>query len=205
MLIQSFPQNTILLAASSWPGDLTKKVIDTIKQHQPDLLTDFQQQNEMMTQMGLPTLTETITKLQGTIAIAVTPSAPFPAATVVIPRSAEIDQLLGFAAAQMNFDLSQTAIQPTALPIPNIPVSVFASQGDTYWTISSDINLITAIDNQTPQLAGSRIAAAMDRQGFDSQSLLAIDLKELATVGQLYLPMAMMGVRDPDKQQILVK
>jgi hypothetical protein len=75
----------------------------------------------------------------GTYVIAVTPGAPFPCVTVIIPSTPAIDGALGHLAALGQLDLSQAQAAPLALPTPpRMPILVQIQHFDHSWVISSD-------------------------------------------------------------------
>ncbi len=95
------------------------------------------------------TLAQLVEGFTGTLLLAVTPSAPFPAVTVALPRSPAIDQLVGLALTQL-----QTAVPAegtaTLLPIPNVPVPVQIGLDKTSWIITSDPQLAAGFTTGKP-------------------------------------------------------
>ena len=89
---------------------------------------------EMGVSTGLGGLVE---GLVGTITLAVTPSAPFPAATLTIPRGVGIDQLVTALATQLGGEIPAAGAS-SILPIPGAPVLVTLACDAKAWLITSD-------------------------------------------------------------------
>ena len=75
--------------------------------------------------------------IAGTITLAVTPSAPFPAVTLTLPRSAGIDQLITALTTQLG-GVVPAAGTSSLLPIPGAPVLVNLACDAQHWLITSD-------------------------------------------------------------------
>jgi hypothetical protein len=137
------------------------------------------------------TLAQLVEGFTGTLLIAVTPSAPFPAVTLALPRSPAIDQLVGLALTQL-----QTAVPAegtaTLLPIPNVPVPVQIGLDKTSWVITSDPQLAAGFttgkpggwaDSPTGSLAlGKATADAVLIGGSDTGNVLRM-LTQFAGIG----------------------
>ncbi|MFW5829304.1 MAG: hypothetical protein ACOCXA_03495 [Planctomycetota bacterium] len=213
-LLGSLPSTTLLCLAGGLDGsklwDLTgPEFIDDLAATQGQDGAQLRQMIDGQFQaLGLDiTLEGLITNLSGTIGIAVTPGSPFPAATIMLPASAEIDQLMAFA---LQMQLGQQppesgAVMQLQIPTP-LPVQIHLGRQEGHWVLSSDGPTITAMINGTPggwvespatQAALAVMDGAPDQIGTsDTAGLLRLLLG--------YVPMlAMSGVMPPDAQDML--
>lgn len=82
-------------------------------------------------------IADIVRSLSGTWAVSVTPSAPFPAASLTMPRSPVLDDLVGFALAQIN--LEPPAEGATIMvPLPNVPIPLVIARDARAWLLTSD-------------------------------------------------------------------
>ena len=97
--------------------------------------------NAKITEFGIEvTLNEIFTALTGTMMVAVTPSVPFPALTLVVPRSPVADKLIAFGLSKLG---TKPPVEGASIliPIPNAPVVVTLVCDKSTWMVSSDAML----------------------------------------------------------------
>lgn len=82
-------------------------------------------------------IADIVRSLTGTWAFSITPSAPFPAASLTMPRSPVLDDLVGFALTQI--DLEPPVEGATIMvPIPNVPIPLVIARDARAWLLTSD-------------------------------------------------------------------
>jgi hypothetical protein len=147
-LLARLPANTLIALARGIDGKPIwaewKPLLAKLgQQGQPAV--DFETMvNQRLTTLGLTcTLTQLVEGLRGTVVLAVTPSAPFPAVTLAIPRSPALDQVVGFVRRSLKAEETAEGTT-TILPIPNLPASVQLGCDQTHWLLTSDLQLATA-------------------------------------------------------------
>ncbi|MBA3938610.1 MAG: hypothetical protein H0X38_14240, partial [Planctomycetes bacterium] len=155
-LLARLPANALLVLGFGTDGKTYWKQLRT------PLLTAFAKQagttadeleakvDQQFAGMGLTcTLAQLVEGYTGTTLFAVTPSAPFPAVTLALPRSPALDQVIGLL-----LDKLQTAAPAegtaTLLPIPNVPVPVQIGLDKTTWLITSDPQLAPGFTTGKP-------------------------------------------------------
>jgi len=106
--------------------------------------------DQQLAALGLTTtLTQLVDGLHGTVVLVVTPGIPFPAPTIMLPRSIGLDQLVGLA-------LKALAVNPpadgqgTMLPLPGLQIPVQLAATKEHWLVSSDLQLVSAWLAGTP-------------------------------------------------------
>ncbi len=100
--------------------------------------------------LGLTTtLTQLIDGLHGTVVLVVTPGIPFPAPTIMLPRSPALDQLVGLALKALMV-VPPADGQGTMLPLPGLQIPVQLAATKEHWLLSSDIQLVTSWLAGTP-------------------------------------------------------
>ena len=129
--------------------------------------------------------------INGTIAFAITPAAPFPALSVYLPRSAEVDALLSGLLAQINLAVPAEGT-PMALPIPNVPILVQLGKNDSHWILSSDAMHMQGLLKKTAAtFAEGPLSAVMKQQAgtgcsvigaYDTQKIIALVMQYLAFI-----------------------
>jgi len=88
------------------------------------------------------TVKELISGLTGTMLLAITPSMPFPAATIAVPRSPALDQVIGMLLGQMKTALPAEGAAASVI-IPNIGIAVQVLRAPKHWVLTSDPVLAT--------------------------------------------------------------
>jgi hypothetical protein len=94
----------------------------------------------LLNSMGVnASLQEVVEGLSGTSLLAITQSAPFPALTIALPRSAPLDQLLGLALSQIGGALPEEGQSaPIVIPGAPIPVPITLLRDAKHWVLSTD-------------------------------------------------------------------
>jgi hypothetical protein len=99
------------------------------------------QLNQQLSGLGMTcTVAQLVEGLRGSLLLAVTPGAPFPAVTVALPRSAALDQVLGVMMKQLQV-VAPTEGQAAMLPLPGLPVPLQLAFDKTHWLLTSDPQL----------------------------------------------------------------
>ncbi|MFW5846037.1 MAG: hypothetical protein ACOCXJ_07410 [Planctomycetota bacterium] len=133
-----------------------------------------------------------ITGLHGTVALTINQGVPFPGATLVLPRSDELDQLIGFA-LQMQFQQQPPAVgQSVQLAIPGAPVMLNVGRNEGVWALSSTPGIVDGILAGTPGGWADSAAAqlALERAGEQPEVVATSDTPQLLTLSIGYLSMA---------------
>ena len=100
--------------------------------------------------MGIEaSLQQVIEGLSGTSLFALTQSAPFPAVTIAVPRSKPMDQLLGFALAQIGGTLPEEG-QSAPVVIPNVPLPITLLRDKGHWVLTTDAMLSATWSSGAP-------------------------------------------------------
>ena len=126
------------------------------------------QTEQALEKMGLAvTFADLTTAIDGSILLAVTPGAPFPALTFTVPRSKTVDQLVRFAATNLQWEIpADGASSPVAIPNVPLPITLIADPG--YWVVTSDPGLATTWNAGGPGWSESpagKLALAQAPQG----------------------------------------
>lgn len=94
---------------------------------------------QSVAELGLTlTADQVIGGVTGTVLVAVTASAPFPAVTIAIPRSPALDQLVRFFLSQRLMVEAPADGTSAPLPIPNLPLPITMIADAKYWVVTSD-------------------------------------------------------------------
>jgi hypothetical protein len=126
------------------------------------------QTEQALKKMGLAvTFADLTTAIDGSILLAVTPGAPFPALTIAVPRSKTVDQLVRFAATNLQWEIpADGASSPVAIPNVPLPITLIADPG--YWVVTSDPSLATTWNAGGPgwsESAAGKLALAQAPEG----------------------------------------
>ena len=105
----------------------------------------FAQLEQGLAAQGMPlTADQVVNGVKGTVLVAITTAAPFPAVTIAVPRSPALDQLIRTGvslALHVDAPADGTSAQ---LPIPNLPLPVTLVADAKYWVVTSDQTLASA-------------------------------------------------------------
>lgn len=94
--------------------------------------------NVQLSQFGVQsTLQELVEGFSGTTVLAVGQGVPFPTATLALPRSPQIDDLVELLLGMLQAEPPAEG-ESTMLPIPNLPVAVNLIRDAKHWVVSSD-------------------------------------------------------------------
>ncbi len=89
-------------------------------------------------------LQQVIEGIDGTAVIALTQGAPIPGATIALPRSRQIDQMIAFALKQVGVDAPADG-QSAMLPLPpGVPVALSLLRDKSHWVLSTDAMLLSS-------------------------------------------------------------
>jgi hypothetical protein len=171
--------------------------------------------NQQMQGFGLTcTLAELVSSIDGSVVISVCQGAPFPSATIVIPRSKEVDQVIDLAMKQMG-GTAPAVGQSTMLPMPpQLPVAVNLICDAKSWVISSDSDVASTWTNNQPggwaeTSAGKQALAASDAAEKAGGKAYLIGASDTASVlrtvsGYLNTYLSMQKDMDPKQKQEII-
>jgi hypothetical protein len=149
-LFSRLPENTLMALAvgidsnALWTAIEPAVLIAMAKEHpgitREQVIAAVEQQ---VTGSGLHlSFAELTAGINGTVLVAITPGAPFPAITVVLPRSKAIDQAVHLAATMHQIELPAEG-SSGPLAIPNLPLPISLIADPHYWVVTSDPALPT--------------------------------------------------------------
>lgn len=149
-LFARLPENTLMAVALGFDSRaywtvFEPMMLDLIAQQQPGMTREqlVKTIEDQLAGLGIPlTFPDLVQAIDGTILLAITPGAPFPAITLAVPRSKAVDHGLRFAAATNQWELPAEGTSGP-LPIPNVPLPVTLIADKGYWVITSDPMLAT--------------------------------------------------------------
>ena len=149
-----------------------------------------QQVDRMLAPLGI-TYLELLSSFDGTIAMAITPAAPFPALSIFIPRSEKLDQFIGNLLTQIQVPVPADGT-PTALPIPNMPILVQLGKNDSHWVLSSDAMHMQGMLTKAEASFGDGPLAELLKQqageqcwaigAYDTQKILTLIMQYMAFI-----------------------
>lgn len=149
-LFSRLPENTLMAVAMGvdsrayWTV-IEPMMLDLMAQQQPGMTREqlVKTIEDQLAGLGIPlTFPDLVQAIDGTLLLAVTPGAPFPAITLAVPRSKAVDHGLRFAAAMNQWELPAAGTSGP-LPIPNLPLPVTVIADTGYWVITSDPTVAT--------------------------------------------------------------
>jgi hypothetical protein len=182
-LFNRLPENTLMALAigydtKSYWTILEPMLLDVIAAQQPGLTRDqiIKGIEDQLTNLGLQlTYPDLVQAIDGTVMLAITPGAPFPAVTLVVPRSKAVDSGLRFAAAMQQWEIpADGASAPLTIPNVPLPVNLIADKG--YWVVSTDPTLPTTWFAGGKGWSGSpAMTLAFEKAGADAAMIGASD------------------------------
>jgi hypothetical protein len=140
--------------------------------------------------------------ISGTYVVAITPSAPFPAATVMVPRSPVSDFFMMMGATVLGAELPEQGAA-AFVQIPDVPIPVQIAKGEKYWLATSDTTMGEAwLGGSTGGFDTSPAgSAALEVSAGKGWLVYAADTSALLDQVQGYLPMVA-GMMGPDGQML---
>ena len=166
--------------------------------------------NAKFKEFGLDvSLAEAFTAFTGTSFIAITPSMPFPAATIAIPRSPVADKLIALGLGKLG---SQVPAEGSSviIPIPNAPVVATLVCDKSAWLVSSDTVLADqwlsgkADNGWTASAAGS---LALSKAPADAYLIAASDTPAVMRLLAGYAGMGLTMAKQltPEQRQAIIQ
>lgn len=182
-LFARLPENTLMAFAHGYDSAQLWNVIEpavlaAMKKDQPDITREqvIAVVEQQVADAGLQlTFAELTAGINGTVLIAITPGAPFPAVTIALPRSKAIDQIVRLAAAMQQVELpAENTSGPLAIPNVPLPVSMIVDRG--YWVITSDPQVPTTWNAGGKGWSASpAMTLAFEKAGADAAMIGASD------------------------------
>ena len=211
-ILKRLPDNALIAAAIGLNGrdlwtDHLRVFLDLAAQANPNESADdmIQNINNALSffgvEMGISSIFE---GLNGTFFMTVTPSVPFPAISIGIPRSDALDQLINAVlVAQFNI------IRPPEGQIETIPLRpgvppLQLGFGKDYWFLSTDRVLTQKwLNDQTGGWDQSEAAqAALKQSKHDPFLIGGMDTKQVLNIAQSLMGLAALGARGDDQANI---
>lgn len=182
-LFARLPENTLMAlavgfdSAKLWTA-IEPAVLAGAAKEQPGLTREqfVAAIEQQLTDNGLQlSFAELTAGINGSVLIAVTPGAPFPAVTIALPRSKAIDQVVRLAAASQQLELPAEGSNGP-LAIPNLPLPVTMIVDRNYWVITSDPSVPTTWNAGGKGWSSSpAMTLALEQAGADAAVIGASD------------------------------
>lgn len=211
-ILKRLPDNALIAAAIGLKGrdlwtDHIRVFLDLAAQANPNESADDMIQNInnalnfFGVEMGISSIFE---GLDGTFFLTVTPSVPFPAISIGIPRSDALDQLINaLLVSQFNI-IRPPEGQIETIPLrPGIP-PLQLGFGKDYWFLSTDRVLTQKwLDDKTGGWEQSEAAqAALQMSKHDPFLIGGMDSKQVLNITQSLMGLAALGARGDDQANI---
>lgn len=183
-IFEALPKECLLVGAMHSSGAFMKK-----QMQEADVEADpAMRQIDMLLQGFGTSYVDLIGGINGTVAFAVTPAAPFPALSVFLPRSPEVDALLSGLLAQINLPVPADGT-PMALPIPNMPILVQLGKNESHWIVSSDaMHMQGLLQKTAASFAEGPLSVLLQKQAGEQCSAIgAYDMQKIAALVMQYL------------------
>jgi hypothetical protein len=144
-----------------------------------------------------------VSGMRGTVVLAVTPSMPFPAVTLAVPRSPGIDALVRWALGQAGLEAPAEGT-PLPISLPNVPVAPTLIADKGHWLISTDGLVANAWASGEPSgfATGKAGAEALKRAPADASVIGASDTPAVLRTIAGFLALAPIQDRK-QKQQLM--
>ena len=211
-ILKRIPDNALMAAAVGIKGrelwsDHIRVFLDLAAQANPNESADdmIQNINNALSFFGVEIgISSIFDGLDGTFFMCVTPSVPFPAVSIGIPRSKELDQLINaILVSQLNI------IRPPEGGIETIPLRpgvppLQLGFGKDYWILSSDRVLTQKwLAGQTSGWDQSESAkAALEIAEHDPFLVAGMNSKQVLNIANSLLGLAALGARGADQENI---
>ncbi|MDW8372141.1 MAG: hypothetical protein RMM29_00635 [Planctomycetota bacterium] len=220
-LLARLPTNTLLLLASGIDGreywrvaseSLLTMLDVALHEEQPQGLEATRREVDQLlaargVQGGLQALVE---GLRGTALIALTPAAPFPALTLALPRSPQLDALVAAALAQAPGNKLPPPGKSGLVRLPDVelPAPLQLVHGRTHWVFTTDALL--AMGWESGRAGGfADSAAARAAYGAAAAEACIIGVSDtpqvLRTLHGFLGMLLMLGAMDPETQQAVAQ
>ncbi|MBA3708580.1 MAG: hypothetical protein H0W83_07160, partial [Planctomycetes bacterium] len=203
--LAGLPEQPLLLLAAGIDGLRLDALITDGAQAIPDSAAALAQADAELAKLKLPKLHDLVVGLSGTAYLAVTSGVPFPAVTIAIPATPQVDASVLALSGARGVDLSHARDETVMLPLPNgAPVMVLVRRTATHWVLSSDPMLLDAI--AAPDAKPFDLAAhwsSVVAQGARPEALVWQDNRGLAQLALGLMPMMAGTMRRPDQRDLL--
>ncbi len=117
-----------------------------------------------------------ITALDGTVMVALTPGAPLPGITIVVPRNPQLDALVAACCAKLSTPQPAPGV-PALLNLPALPMVVQLIADPGYWLLTTDPIVASTWGADPGGFAGTPLAAGCLVAPAGANVLGAIDAK----------------------------
>jgi len=157
--------------------------------------------NANLAQFGVETgLADLIGGVKGTITVAISPAAPFPAVTLSIPRSTGIDELVTALATQIGGEVPAVG-GSSMLPLPGAPLMLTLACDQRHWLVTSDPAQATAwLGGAVSGWSTTPTATlALDQAGTDA---VLIGASDTPTLVRTLIPFIALGMGRTVEQKV---
>jgi hypothetical protein len=186
--ISSVPKDSLVVAAAGLDGHGLLALLDKIGGTIPGFQDARTELERLMADAGMPSLPTVVSSLNGTAWFAATNGSPFPAATIAIPASPEVDAVMAALAKFPWFKVDIAAARTQAVPMPlppGIPVLVQMRRTASHWVATSDLLVMDQLAANQP---GGFVLPA-SASGAAVRALYVQDNQSIAHLLSSYLPL----------------
>lgn len=187
-----FPADALSIVALGIDGPALDAAVTASAQAAPAFASAVAEAERELAAAGMGDLRALLRASGGTCAYAVTPGSPFPAISLLLPASPELDRVAEALAERAGVDISQARTAAIALPLPpQMPMLLQARRTATHWLVSSDAQVIDRA--ASPGAGGFDLAARCGDlpQGRAPRAIAWQDNAALTRLAQGMLGMAM--------------
>ena len=183
------------------------------KQSGEDISADDMEKrlNDQIAKMGLSfTIADLVSSIDSSAVLEIGQASPFPTATIILPRSKQIDELVAFGLKQMGASAPAEG-QSTLLPLPpGVPVVANLICDAKGWVITSDNDIAASwtggqpggwADSATGKVALAAADAAETKNGGKAYMIGASDTPGVLRSASGYLSMYLGTLKDMDPKQ----
>ena len=178
-----FPAKTLLAAAFHVNGAYAATKLDGNNLETSEFIIEV---NKILTPLGTD-CAALLPEVNGTFMIAVTPSIPLPAVTVLLPRSEKVDMLMEAALNKINVKAPVVG-SSKLLPLRGMPIMMQVGRNDGYWVFSTDAITLPKILKEEDGGFNQSVLSPVIKKAVDEScyGVLAYDTKSLIQLAMQY-------------------